>query len=121
MIAALYDACAWCEMPENRPALVEMLSQRAFLNLPPTVISPSLCGNFDTGQGVESVAHFHLFHGADVNNPKPETGMELQTQMARGGLVPRNTALAKSLFRNDIYETAVSARSVATGPGSAKV
>ncbi|HZZ57641.1 MAG TPA: CmpA/NrtA family ABC transporter substrate-binding protein [Opitutaceae bacterium] len=107
LIAALVEACAWCEEPPNRATLAGLLAERAFLNVPPAAVAPSLLGRFDTGRGVESVPRFHIFHGPQANRPEPARAMELQTQLIREGLIPKHTALSKSLFRSDIYDSAI--------------
>jgi ABC-type nitrate/sulfonate/bicarbonate transport system substrate-binding protein len=106
LIRALALACAWCDSPENREPIAALLSEQSYLHMPSAVILPSLIGRFDAGSGPQDVPQFHVFSAGNANAPTPEKGMELQTRMVREGLVPRGTALAKSLFRNDLYEEA---------------
>lgn len=108
LIGALVEACAWCEEPANREELAGLLAERAFLNLPAAAIAPSLLGRFDTGRGIETVPHFHVFHGPRANRPEGEQAMDLEAQLIREGLIPQDTQLSKSLFRSDLYDAATS-------------
>lgn len=108
LLASVSEAGAWAETPENREELAQILADEAYLNVPAKAIAPTLLGRFDTGRGEESVPHFHVFHGPEVNVPTPEKGMEMQTRLAAARLIPRETAMSKSLFRKDVYTAALS-------------
>src|SRR6185503_12972136 len=70
LVRALVDAAVWCDEPQNRERLAEMLSAAHYLNLAVPVIAPSLLGSFDCGNGrVESVPDFHVFHRGDASVP----------------------------------------------------
>ena len=112
LIAALVDACAWCDEPQNRERLAELLATAAYLNLPSRVISPTLLGHFDCGHDrVESVPDFHVFHRGDANIPSVEKAVALQHTLGTAGLLESATAadpkLPRRLFREDIYRAAL--------------
>lgn len=111
LIAALHEACAWCDEPANRPALAALLSRRDALNVPVAALLPSLTGRFDAGQGrVESCADFLVFaHGA--NAPTLSRAQALQAELAAAGLLPAGAATAAlpaQIFREDLHHQALS-------------
>ena len=55
LIRALGEASQWCDNPDNRPELSEILSHRDYVNLPAKYLRPSLVGPFDTGRAMIKV------------------------------------------------------------------
>src|SRR4051812_11099896 len=51
LIRALHDAAIWCDEPQQREPLADLLADRRYLNLPARVITPALLGRFDCGHG----------------------------------------------------------------------
>ena len=112
LISALVAAAAWCDEPQNREPLAELLSDARYLNLPARVIAPALVGRFDRGDGhVESVPDFHVFHRGDANVPSAAKAAALQRQLAAAHLLPAaaaaDSALPRRLFREDLFDTAL--------------
>jgi two-component system, oxyanion-binding sensor len=111
LIAALAEAAAWCDEPEHRTQLAEILSGPAYLDLPPAVIAPSLLGRFTCRPGVtESVPDFHVFHRGNANAPTPVRAATLQNELVAAGLLPRAQfypSLPRRLFREDLYREAL--------------
>jgi len=110
LIRALAEAAAWCDEPQHREALAEMLAGSAYLNLPARVIAPALLGRFDCGHGrIESVPDFHVFHRGDTGVPTYDKGVTLQAALGAAGLLPpltaRDTELPRQLFREDLHRT----------------
>lgn len=115
LIAALLDACAFCDMPENRPAIAEVLSHRDYLDRPVAALLPGLTGDMDLGHNrVESISDFVRFHSHDANEPSDDKAAWIANHMRTGplathtGLTP---ALTRSIFRCDIYDRACALRS----------
>lgn len=113
LVAALATAAAWCDEPQNREPLAQLLSGGAYLNLPVRVIAPALLGRFDCGHGrVETVPDFHIFHRGDASVPTVEKGAAVQRDLGHAGLLaPADAAdaeLPAKLFRADIYRAATS-------------
>lgn len=110
LVAALTEAAAWCDEPANRPALAQMLSAPAYLNLPATTIEPALLGRFATGHGTtESVPDFLVFHRGQANAPTADRAATLQNELVASGLLPRsllNPSLPRRLFREDLHREA---------------
>ncbi|HWA09859.1 MAG TPA: CmpA/NrtA family ABC transporter substrate-binding protein [Opitutaceae bacterium] len=109
LVAALVEACAWCDEPRNRPTLAEILSGAPYLNLPPRVILPALLGRFDCGLGrVEHVPDFHIFHRGNANVPAAAKAAALQRDLIAAGLLSRpDSGLPHRLFREDLFHAAI--------------
>jgi len=112
LVAALHEACAWCDVPANRPQLARWLAGANYLALPVEAILPALTGRFDCGQGVvEAVPDFHIFSRGGANLPSPEAAAALQAELVAAGLIPRTAVspdLPGRLFRPDLYRAALS-------------
>jgi two-component system, oxyanion-binding sensor len=115
LVAALGEAAAWCDEPQNRGPLAALLSLPAYLNQPVAVIAPTLEGVFDTGLARESVPDFFIFHRGGANVPSAVRGLALQHELVAAGLVPATATadLPGRLFREDLHLAAVR-HSVAT-------
>ncbi len=111
LIAALSEACAWCDDPVNRPALARLLAVRDYLNLPADVLAGALTGKFDCGAGrVETAPDFFVFHRGDANAPTPARATTLQAELIASGLLTREQVpaeLPQRLFRESTYREAL--------------
>jgi len=110
LLAALIGAAAWCDEPQNREPLAELLAGARYLNLPARVITPALLGRFDCGQGrIESVPDFHVFHQGQASLPAVEKAVALQRDLAGAGLLPPDVDphLPRRLFREDLLRDAL--------------
>jgi len=110
LIAALHDACAWCDKPANRPQLAEWLAEPRYLDVSVHTILPALLGRFDTGTGqTVSVPDFHIFSRGEATHPTAAAAAVIQHDLAAAGLIPRHlisTDLPAQLFRADLYHAA---------------
>lgn len=110
LVAALTEAAAWCDEPENRHDLAQVLSATRYLNLSATAIEPALLGRFSPRPGVtENVPDFIVYSHGDANAPTPARATSLQHELVAAGLVPRSLlspALPRRVFREDLYRTA---------------
>ena len=112
LIAALAEACAWCDLPHNRAPLATLLAAPAYLPHPSLALSPALSGHFDCGHGrVENVPDFYIFQRRDANIPTPEKATVIQRSLASAGLISEefatDPALPRRLFRDDLYHSAL--------------
>lgn len=110
LVRALAEAAAWCDEPQHREALAEMLAGPTYLNLPARVIAPALLGRFDCGQGrIATVPDFHVFHRGDTGVPTRDKAVALQAALGTAGLLPplsaRDADLPRQLFREDLHRT----------------
>ncbi len=110
LLAALDEAAAWCDEPQNRSGLANLLAQPACLNQPLEFVAPALEGAFATGLGRESVPDFLIYHCGGANVPTVERARALQAELVAAGLVPAEVApadLPARLFREDLYRAAL--------------
>lgn len=111
LIAALIEACQFCQKLENRERVVETLAQRKYLDVPIQTIRASLGGHFDMGHGrIEKMPDFHVFSGPLANEPTLERGRWVCGEMKAHGLFSDPDSAArlpiKDFFRADIYHEA---------------
>ena len=110
LITALAEAAEWCDAPEHRDELAEILSAAPYLNLPKRVLTPALLGRFDCGGGrVESVPDFVVFHHGGANVPDADKAVALQHELVAAGILPRGVdpELPRRLFREDLHRDAL--------------
>lgn len=124
LVRALHDAAAWCDEPQNRERLADLLAGSAYINLPARAIAPPLLGKFETGTGrVESVPDFHVFHHHEASAPVAEKALALQQALGAAGLLPapvaKDNELPRKLFREDLHREILGLHAVGAEPGPA--
>ncbi len=112
MIAALIEACRFCDAPVNRERLVETLAEISFVNAPIRAVRMSLGGAFDFGHGrVEKTGSQHIFHHDGANDPTSEKAEWVIGNFLQSGTLPDPSALSSSAaaecFRSDLYQQAL--------------
>jgi ABC-type nitrate/sulfonate/bicarbonate transport system substrate-binding protein len=112
LVLALAEACAWCDEPQNRERLGDLLADARYLNTPARVIAPTLLGKFDCGNGrIETVPDFHVFHRGDATVPTAAKAHALQDALCASGLLSAalisNPELPRQLFREDLHREAL--------------
>ncbi len=112
LIAALLEACAFCNMPENRERLIETLAQSKYVNGPIQALRMGMGGVFDYGHGrTEKRSRFHIFAGDGANEPTPEKASWVIDNLLASGLVTDPTLIererAVEWFRADIHQQAL--------------
>ena len=110
LVAALAEAGAWCDVPENREPLAALLCTATYLNVPARVLLPALLGRFDCGFGrIEPAPDFVVFHRGGANVPALPKAAGLQQELVKAGILPENVnrELPRQLFREDLYREAV--------------
>jgi len=112
LVAALLEACRFCDQPENRERVIETLALPEYVNAPIHALRMSMCGSFDFGHGrVEKYPDFNVFSRDNANEPSQAKFDWVVQQMNASGMlqdsaiVPENAAT--TLFRPDLYERAV--------------
>jgi ABC-type nitrate/sulfonate/bicarbonate transport system substrate-binding protein len=97
LIAALLEACRFCERPENREALLETLAQPQYVGVPIQALRMSMAGTFDYGHGrVEKQPRFHVFAGENVNEPSSEKARWVMESLLASGLMAEPSAFPQS-------------------------
>jgi ABC-type nitrate/sulfonate/bicarbonate transport system substrate-binding protein len=111
LIAALTEACAFCQRPENRERLMETLAQPEYVGVPIQALRMGMAGRFDYGHGrVEKQSSFHVFSGEEVNVPSPDKAQWVIRNLLASGLVKDPSVVpterASEWFRADIFQKA---------------
>jgi ABC-type nitrate/sulfonate/bicarbonate transport system substrate-binding protein len=107
LIAALAEACAWCDEPTNREPLAQLLARAGYINQSAHIISPALTGVFECGHGrSENVPDFLVFHAGNANQPSAAKASAVQQDLIEAALLPSGAVTAQlpaRLFREDIF------------------
>jgi ABC-type nitrate/sulfonate/bicarbonate transport system substrate-binding protein len=113
LVAALREACAYCDQPDNHEHIARVLSRPEYVGVPPAVLLRGLTGEFDFGHGrLRTVPDFTVFSRDDANEPSADKAGRV-LQWLRAGAAPAptdqwNAALARRVFRVDLFSRAVS-------------
>jgi ABC-type nitrate/sulfonate/bicarbonate transport system substrate-binding protein len=114
MIAALLEACAFCDLPENRQMLGEMLAHPQYVNAPSDCIRAGLLEAVRSRDlktdGLQGLTIFHRHHANEPSDDKARWVMErlyelLQQDLFKAKNLGR-TPVLKNVFRKDIFERA---------------
>jgi ABC-type nitrate/sulfonate/bicarbonate transport system substrate-binding protein len=114
ILAALMEACAFCDQPQNRPLLSEMLAHRHYVNAPSECIRAGMGGRFGVGEGTMSERpNTSVFYAEEANEPSDAKASWVMNRLydlleqrfaKRPGL--GRAPVLKNVFRLDIYERA---------------
>ena len=108
LVAAVLEACRWCDAPENRAELAEILSERPYLHLKKALLEHSLSPALNDPL---SGSPFFSFHQGDANRPSREKGAWTLNEMVAAGVLPPELKqgadyLIDSVFRADLFAEA---------------
>jgi len=107
LIAALLEACAFCDQPENRPQLCELLARREYVNAPASCLQPGLVGPFAAeGSPVHSLSGLNIFHAYRANVPTSARAAWITGQLHdyfQWRVRPQGIS---DVFRSDIFRRA---------------
>jgi ABC-type nitrate/sulfonate/bicarbonate transport system substrate-binding protein len=114
LLAALLEACAFCEAPHNRPLLSEMLAHPQYVNAPAECVRAGLVGPFEIGDRcVPDYSDLTIFHDHDANDPTDEKARwimdglyELLQQSLFKNKALGHAPVLKNIFRRDTFERA---------------
>lgn len=109
---ALLEACLFCDRPENRSEVAEMISKPHYVKCDPALILKSLKGPYSMDpKNSRVISRFHCFSGEDCNAPTEKKANWLLEEFERygfiQGMVVNRSHLLKSVFREDLYQNAV--------------
>jgi nitrate/nitrite transport system ATP-binding protein len=117
LVSALLEACRWCDQPENREELCQLLAARDYVGADPATLRPALVGPLDRGnEQPVNQPDMLRFHGNDVNAPTPEDAVWILAQLARWGLCrfPDDwQAVAERVQQRQLYQRIASAGGLA--------
>ena len=115
LVAALIEACEFCDQPENHERVITTLARPEFVGASVTALRHGINGDLDFGHGtVRSLRDFCVFHHDNANNPSGEKAAWALDLLRASGLCPQpsaiNFAFAKKIFRADLFEKAQALR-----------
>lgn len=126
LIAALLESCEFCAQPENHEYIIATLVRPCYVGVSESALRCGLTGEFDFGHGSSRrVKDFVLFSGGDVNEPSADKAAwainHLRHTVAGLETAAARTALARRVFRSDLYAEAVRFRDTKGEPAVAAV
>lgn len=112
LIAALMEACEFCDQRENHSEILAILARPEYVGVPQSALRHGLGGGMDFGHNTErSVSDFCLFYQNDANEPSGDKAAWVFNLVRNSGLCPDPTAISfaigRKFFRTDIYNQAV--------------
>ncbi|MBU6410364.1 MAG: ABC transporter substrate-binding protein [Verrucomicrobia bacterium] len=115
LVAALLEACEFCDAPENHGQIISTLARPEYVGVSETALRHGINGELDFGHGVSRrVGDFCFFHGNDANEPSSDKAAWAFELMRASGLCKEsstlNFAFGRHVFRMDIYEAAIRLR-----------
>jgi ABC-type nitrate/sulfonate/bicarbonate transport system substrate-binding protein len=115
LLAAVLDACHYCDEPENHERIIEVLSRPQYVGVSAESLRCGITGRFDFGGGVvRNVSDFNAFHRYDANEPSGDKAAWVMNRLRASGIGLEgnqfNFSLGRQIFRADIFEKAMRLR-----------
>ncbi len=123
LVAALLEACEFCDQPENHEAVIRTLARPEYVGASEAALRHGMAGGLDLGHGRERmIRDFCVFHRDDANEPSGDKTAWVLELMRTSGLCPEastlNFALGRKVFRPDLFEQAMRLRPSTPAPPS---
>lgn len=113
LIAALLEACAFCDQPLNRPLISEMLAQPQYVNAPTDCLKNILGIEEIERAPAPETAPLNIFYKYNANDPTDDKATwvlghlyEMIEQRALPLPSTSRTPVLKNVFRRDIFQRA---------------
>ena len=108
LLRALWDAAKFCDIPENRQELSQLLANPRFVDVPVKVLNNALIGPFQMGMGNQVPARDSIvFHRNEANRPSLQKAAWVMNEIAIHKIQPEFPKPSRSeilsCFREDIY------------------
>lgn len=104
LLAALIEASAFCDQPENRKQVCSLLAQPRYVNAPSDCIEPGLLGPFATEDSqVRSLHGLNIFHRYGANDPTAERENWVTGRLYEFLRWGKKPSALKSVFRRDLF------------------
>ena len=115
LVAALVDACEFCDQPEHHGEVSALLARPEYVDVPAASLRRALPGPFDFGHGmVRNIPDFLIFHRDNANEPSLEKAAWVLTHLRE--LRPDCSwpgsaqAFGRRIFRSDLFAEALRLR-----------
>jgi ABC-type nitrate/sulfonate/bicarbonate transport system substrate-binding protein len=111
LVAALREACEFCDQPENRARIAATLARPEYVGVPEEILKRGLAGQLDCGNGVlRRIDDFFVFHRDGANDPDGRQAAWALQLVRASGLCPEpaklNFPLGRRVYRMDLCERA---------------
>jgi ABC-type nitrate/sulfonate/bicarbonate transport system substrate-binding protein len=111
LMAALTEACRFCDDLKNHERIVETLASSEFVDASVQAVRASLAGHFDYGNGrVEKTGRQHVFFTDGANEPSAEKARWVSENLISSGAVPDASLIpietAIRCFRPELFQQA---------------
>lgn len=120
LLKGLFEAQQWCDKPENRAELVQIVAGRSYFNIPVEILTPPYAGQYKMGDGKPAVDDFNkgpLYwkdpNGNSISYPFKSHDLWFLTESLRWGFHPgklNDLAQVKTIIdavnREDIWREA---------------
>lgn len=111
LIAALREACEYCDQPENRAHIAATLARPEYVGVPEEILKRGLAGQLDCGNGIQRrIDDFFVFHRDGANEPVGKQAAWALQLVNSSGLCPEpaklNFPLGRRVFRADLFDQA---------------
>ena len=110
LIAALFESAEFCDLPENREVIANILARPEYVGAPVDVLRAGMRGEFDYGNGrIEQCPGFNLFARENANEPDAKKANWVVDSLVESGLATPEQlshASASRCFRADIFAEA---------------
>ncbi len=108
VLRALLEACRWLDASEHRMAVVDLLSESGFMNVPREVLRMSMAGTFQYGRDEmpRETPDFNVFYRYAATFPWRSHAQWMIGQMVRWGQtrgVKDSEAVARRVYRTELY------------------
>ena len=112
LVAALLEACEFCDQPENHEHIIATLARPEYVGVSEEALRHGIDGTIDFGHDTErAVRDFCIFHRDEANEPSGDKAAWALDLVRASGLCKEpsaiNFAFARKVFRPDIFEQAV--------------
>jgi nitrate/nitrite transport system substrate-binding protein len=110
-VRALIEAGQWADKPENRKEVVRIISQKSYVNAPPSVVDNSMTGTwmYSKAEGPQKMPDFNVFHRYAATFPWRSHAIWFLTQMARWGQLEKAVnfkQVAEAVYLPDVFREA---------------
>jgi nitrate/nitrite transport system substrate-binding protein len=118
-LKAIHEASVWCDAPENREALIELLADPKYVGVPSGFIGRRLDHHVEYGDGrTKNGARGTTFHKRNANYPQGKYAVWWLSQFRRWGMmpaVPDYLGVAGRVMRPDFFEATMKELGVTHG------
>ena len=121
LIAALLEACEFCDRAENCEQLAQTLARPGYIGVSPDILRQGLSGNIGSRRTTtHHIPDFYIFNRDGANEPSGEKAAWVFELLRTGGLVKEPSGLSfpmvRKVFRADIFRQATSLRPASPPP-----